>query len=240
MSIDTRLADWKRRLRAMADNLPYSYLDTPQNLIDREYARLTTFTGFTESEVADAERRMGLRFPSVFRGFLQQMAKSPGDLFCGMDLADLSELEEFNAYALELMSKNDPVLSLSPQAIVFLLVQGYQFMYFVPTGEPDTPVMFWEEGMPEPRQEAASFVQFVEDTLEALERNNRRSHNREHFVTLKPEGGWQMLSPAAGETPAEANASIQELLKDIPMVRREPARSLSSLLRRLWNYLSFR
>jgi hypothetical protein len=80
------IGEWKRRLTAMADNPPYIFRDTPPHLIEQHHRRLTTFVGYPEPEVAGAEARLGIRFPAVFRAYLLEMARSPGDLFRGSNL----------------------------------------------------------------------------------------------------------------------------------------------------------
>src|SRR5262245_13725031 len=103
MSAASIVADWKRRLIALAENRPYVFRDTPKHLIDQHERRLTTFAGYTESEVADAEAQLRARFPDVFREFLLQMAKSPGDLFRGSDLAGIGDFERFRADAVAML-----------------------------------------------------------------------------------------------------------------------------------------
>ena len=79
----------------MADNPPYLFRDTPEYLIEQHYRRLTTFTGYSEPEILQAEARLGARFPAVFREYLRKMAKSPGELFTGSDLAGIADFEQF-------------------------------------------------------------------------------------------------------------------------------------------------
>src|SRR5437764_14528484 len=80
-------AGWKERLLAMVDNPPYVFRDTPEHLIEQHRRRLTTFVGYSEEEVAGAEKCLGVRFPDVFRTYLLKMGRSPGELFRGSELA---------------------------------------------------------------------------------------------------------------------------------------------------------
>src|SRR5262245_39747802 len=106
MDAASLIASWKQRLIAMAANPPYVYENTPRHLIDGHFRGLATFAGYPESEVAAAESRLGVQFPAVFREYLREMAKSPGSLFCGSDLARL-DFERFRADALALMAETD-------------------------------------------------------------------------------------------------------------------------------------
>lgn len=198
------IAGWKRRLTALAEDPPYVYRDTPRHLIERHHRRLTTFVGYTEAEVAEAEARLGLRFPAVFREFLRQMARSPGDLFRGGDLAGIAEFEQFRADALELLAETDPTLPLPADAVVFLSHQGYTFVYVLAVGGFDGPPMQWTEGERGPRQVAATFADMVDAELRLMESNHRAYLGQGgYFLTLHPEGGATQSHPAlaGGERP---------------------------------------
>ena len=53
-------------------------------------------------------RRLGVRFPAVFREYLREMAKSPGDLFRGSHLAGITEFEQFRADATGVAGRDGP------------------------------------------------------------------------------------------------------------------------------------
>ena len=143
------IADWKRRLTAMAENPPYVFRNTPQYLIEKHRQRLTAFAGYPEQEVAEAEARLGVRFPDVFRTYLREMARSPGDLFRGSDLAGM-KFEEFRTEASEILAKTDPTLALPPEAVIFLLHQGYTFLFLNASRGFDGPLLQWKEYRREP------------------------------------------------------------------------------------------
>jgi hypothetical protein len=206
MGVDSVIADWKRRLRAMAENPPYVFRDTPRHLIDNHYRRLTTFVGFSESDVAGTEARLGGRLPLVFRAYLLEMGKSPGDLFRGSDLAGVADFERFRAAALALLSDTDPALSLPPNAVVFLLHQGYTFVYLQATGGFDGPPFCWTETEREPRQVAPTFAEMIDAELELMESNDRGFRdNGGYYLTLHAGGGATMHFPAiaSGERPLD-------------------------------------
>ena len=69
----------------------YVFRDTPQHLIQQHYQRLTTFVGYPELKVAEAEARLGVNFPAVFRQYLLEMASRRETCFRGaIWLASLS------------------------------------------------------------------------------------------------------------------------------------------------------
>jgi hypothetical protein len=159
----------RERLRAMALAPPYVYRDTDEQLIEAERRRLTQFLGYEEEEVAAAEGRLGFRFPAAFRTYLREMAKSPGDLFRGSDLARLSELEQFRESALEVMRESNPALTLPDDAIVFLSHQGYEFCYLLARDEGESPVFQYVEGDGDVARISESFAAFLEAELRLME-----------------------------------------------------------------------
>jgi hypothetical protein len=208
MDAATIIAGWKQRLTWLAKNSEYVFRDTPQRLIDEHYRRLTTFVGYAGSDVAEAESRLGIQFPAVFRQYLLEMAKSPGDLFRGSDLAHISQFEEFRANALELLGETDPLLILPPEAVVFLFHQGYAFVYLLAAGGFDSPPMQWTETEREPRQVAATFANMVDAELALMESNNRACRESGgYYLTLYPGGGATQShsARASGDRPLEQN-----------------------------------
>lgn len=206
MDVRGIVAIWKQRLTTLAANPDYVFRDTPLYLIEHHHQRLTTFVGYPESTVNAAEAQLGVRFPSVFRQFLLEMAKSPGDLFRGSDLAGLAEFEQFRANALKLLSETDPSLTLPPEAVVFLFHQGYTFVYLLASGGFDGPPMHWTETEREPKQSAATFADMVDAELQLMESNNRSSRERGgYYLTLHPDGGASRSYPAlaSGERPLD-------------------------------------
>lgn len=183
------IADWKRRLIALADSPEYVYRDTPPELIEKEYGRLTTFSGYDEEEVASVEAKLGGRFSEVFRQYLLEMAKNPGELFRGSDLATLNELEVHRVRAEELLAETDSNLRLPANAAVFLIHQGYLIVYVLAAGGFDAPPMQWIEQQQEPSLAATGFAQLVEAELELMESNNREFREQGgYYKTLSADG----------------------------------------------------
>jgi hypothetical protein len=153
-----------------------------------------------------AESRLAVQFPQIFRAYLLEIAKAPGVLFQGSDVAEITEFEKYRADALALMAKTDPTLALPPQAIVFLIHQGYQFVYIIGVGGFDTPPMFWTEGSREPTQLASSFAEMVDVQLSQMEKNNASfREDGGYYLTLHPEGGATQSFPArsGGDRPLD-------------------------------------
>lgn len=203
------VAGWKRRLAAMAEDPPYVFRDTPPELIEAHRRRLTTFAGFSEAEVAEAEARLGVRFPAVYRAFLREMAKSPGELYRGSELAGVHDFETFREDALVMLSDLDPPPTLSREAVVFLWHQGYTFVFLLADGGFDAPPLQWMEGRPEPHPVAPSFAAMVDAELRMMERGRAELRAQGgYWLTLRPDGGSTESYPAltSDERPLEQAA----------------------------------
>lgn len=200
------IASWKHRLTALAERPEYVFRDTPRKLIDQHFRRLTTFVGYSEHEVLHAEERLSVQFPAVFRQFLLEMAKSPGDLFRGSQMAGIAHFEQFRAQALDLLAETDPLLSLPLESVVFLFHQGYTFIYLIAAGGFDSPPMQWTEAEPKPRPAAATFADMVDAELLLMENINRSSREKGgYYLTLHADGGTTQSYPAlaSGERPLD-------------------------------------
>jgi hypothetical protein len=206
MDATSLISEWKRRLKALAENPDFAFRDTPQDLIEQHYQKLTTFVGYTEPEVGNAEAQLGVKFPAVFRQYLLEMAKSPGELFHGSDLAGIAEFDQFRADALELLSQTEPAPTLPPEAVVFMSHQGYTFMYILAVGGFDGPVMQWIERQSRPRQIAGKFAEMVDAELRLMEDTNVQSRAQGgYYLTLHSRGGGMRSYPArsSGERPLD-------------------------------------
>lgn len=193
------ISEWKRRLIALADSPDHVFRDTPAELIEQHYQKLTTFVGFSEAEVAAVEGRLSIRFPSVFRCFLLEMGRSPGSLFCGSDLADITEFEQFRTDASAMLSDTDPACELPDNAVVFLFHQGYTCLSIDACGGIESPILQWTETEPEPVPVADAFAELIDAELRLKEEHNRRSREMGGcFLTLHAGGGQSIEYPSTG------------------------------------------
>jgi SMI1 / KNR4 family (SUKH-1) len=202
-------ANFDHRGLEAAARRPYVFRKTPRHLIEAHHRRRTTLVGYTESEVAGAEARLRVQFPSVFREYLLEMAKSPGELFRGSDLAGVGDLEQFRTQAQEHLSWTDSALSLPAEAVVFLFHQGCTFVYLLGVGGFDGPRMRWTDRDREPRVVPPTFADTVDAELRLMEKNTTRFRERGgYYVTLRPGGGVSKYFPslASGERPLDEAA----------------------------------
>jgi len=178
-----------KRLTAMADDPPFRFVDTPERDAEAYLKRLKTFAGYSEPEVARAEQRLGVVFPTVFRTFLLSMGRDRGELLAGSDLAGVEGFEKFRANAIELMSKSRADESLPPNAVVFLFHQGYSFAYLIADGAFDSAVHHYTERDRGPSVVAPGFAAFLDAELRLAEQVHRQSHEHGgYYLTI--DGGY--------------------------------------------------
>ena len=176
----------RQRLVQLADNRPYRYKNTTAAARDAYEASKRTFVGFSESEISDCESKLHVRFPAIYRAFLNTMGRKHGDLFCGSDFATLEQLTEHREFAEKLMSENDATWELESNAVVFMEHQGYTFCFFDSSNGQDAPVYQYVEGDPSPTKRTDGFLQFVIAEIELMEHNNVQMHETGgYFVTIE-------------------------------------------------------
>ena len=126
------------------------------------------FRGFSEDEIAQAERRIGHRLPPLLRHFMLHMGDHAGGLLKGSDWAAPEELPEFREEAEALLAASATKCHLPPAAVVFVFHQGYSFAYLEADRE-SGPVFEYVEGESQPRQAHASLAEFFEHELRLME-----------------------------------------------------------------------
>lgn len=191
------IADVQRRLVVMADDPPYIFRDTPSSLIQQEYDRLTHFKGFSEAEVCEIEAQLHGSLPALFRRYLCEMGRSPGDLFVGSEFIRPSGFVSFRDRALRMIRRKDPNATLSARAFVFLIHQGYTFLSIDAAEGDDGPVDQYSERQAEVQQIAPTFAQLVNSELKLMERTHQASHENGGSYHTLFDGGGASWSPAA-------------------------------------------
>jgi len=185
------------RLRHLAENRSFRFIDTRRRDAQNYLEKLTFFQGYSDKEIAQAERRLTVSFPTVFRTYLARLGKACGDLFRGSDLAGPLEFAEFSADAKELMKESQADADLLPNAVVFHFHQGYSFCYLLTAGGFDGPVMAYTEGETRPKESSCSFEDFLNAELALMETVNRESIDQGgHFLSIAADGTVGQHYPA--------------------------------------------
>jgi hypothetical protein len=109
-------------------------------------ARLEELRGCADADIASIEETFGVVLPAAYRDWLAVMGRGAGQYLLGTD-AFYPKVLKLRTWAEELLEENEDPFQLPANAFVFLMHQGYQFMYFeTGTGDSDPAVFHYFEG----------------------------------------------------------------------------------------------
>ena len=98
----------------------------------------------TEEEVAALEKQLNIHLPGAYREFLLWMGRDGGNLLVGTDYS-YEILPKLKSWAMELLSEKNLSHLLPDDAFVFLMHQGYQFMFFRLSEGEDPPIYYYNQ-----------------------------------------------------------------------------------------------
>jgi SMI1-KNR4 cell-wall len=131
--------------------------DSIAAFVSRYKALGLTGTPAALHEVEALERQLGVVFPEAYKAFLLILGRDGGPDFVGSDCT-IGEVPTLREGAERLLRAQGSPFRLPEQAVVFLMHQGYSFLFFVADGTvEDPPVFAYLEGDPGPIQKAESF-----------------------------------------------------------------------------------
>ncbi len=139
-----------------------------ERLISAGLASTSEIQGCSDAEIKLLESHLKRKLPALYRNFLTGMGKGAGLFFRGTDLF-FPALLELRNYAEELLRENDISWKLPEDACVFLMHQGYQFMYFKTTQGDDPPVFHYLEGNEKSEKKWESFSDFLKQSVHDYE-----------------------------------------------------------------------
>jgi hypothetical protein len=103
-------------------------------------------TPCSPEEVAKLEADLHVRLPAAYRAYLLLMGNEPDPVLTGTDCS-IGDLYVLDQQAEELLAEDGNPFKLPPDAFVFEMHQGYEFMYFLCDGtSEDPPVFYYLEG----------------------------------------------------------------------------------------------
>jgi hypothetical protein len=114
-------------------------------------------TPASREEVVALEKELGVTFPAAYKAFLFVLGRDGGSDFIGSDCTT-RHLPGLRGGADDLLRRNGTPFTLPEKAVVFLMHQGYYFVYFLADQRSeDPPVFAYLEGDPAPVKKAESF-----------------------------------------------------------------------------------
>jgi hypothetical protein len=167
----------KERLTALVDNRPFVFLDTTIEDAESYLNSMKTFEGLGEEQVSLLEFELGVEFPTLFRTFLRELGSSCELVFTGSDCSP-KDYPSFLEAAADLIAQSGLELFLTETSVVFLVHQGYTFLYFESAAGYDTAILQYTEGDSAPKETSSSFAELVDSELCVWEDLNRSWHER--------------------------------------------------------------
>ena len=193
------IAEIERRIGRLAENRAFRFVGTDRGAAEEYLRDVTMFVGWLGEDVDDLEAELGVEFPTVFRVYVEWTAGGRGALFAG-SAAEPREMAEYRERAAELAASAGAGPFLGDRSVVFLLHQGYSFLYFEAAGGYDAPVFQYVQGEPAPKQVAAGFAELLEAQVRELEELNRlERESGGYLLTVYPGGFTRRVYPARGE-----------------------------------------
>src|SRR5262245_2992848 len=122
-----------------------------QRLIDNSLATADRVVGCSEEEIRQIESTFLIKLPAAYREFLQTIGKEAGHFLVGTD-AFFPTLLHLREWADGLLNETQSKFRLPSTAFVFLVHQGYQFMFFDTKSADDPEIFHFVEGDREPRK----------------------------------------------------------------------------------------
>jgi hypothetical protein len=131
--------------------------DTVAAFITRYESMGLQGTPASQEEVAALERQLGMEFPAAYKAFLLILGRDGGPDFIGSDCS-IRVLPGLRRGAEDLLRRSGSQYTLPEKAVVFLMHQGYYFVYFLADQTSEDPAVFaYGEGDPAPAKKAESF-----------------------------------------------------------------------------------
>lgn len=150
--------------------LQTKFEEVQRRLIELSPENADSFRGATSTAITELEHYAGGPLPLAYRIFLEMMGESAGDLFRGSHaLLSQKWSLRYRRFAERMLEKYKAEDALPDNAFVFLMHQGYQFLYFCLDGGDDPPVYAITDGERKPAQISDRFTSFVENFVSDLE-----------------------------------------------------------------------
>jgi hypothetical protein len=144
----------------------YDLEQAVRRLVDAGLASPEMIRGCTEEELTEIESLLSLNLPSAYREFLGIMGREAGQFLVGSDYC-YPELLSFREATARFLRRHG-IESVSPdEIVVFLIHQGYIFLFFYPTSrQADPPVFLLHDSDKAPRKIYDTFSDWLQAALE--------------------------------------------------------------------------
>lgn len=140
--------------------------DVTMKLLQSGLATNANLQGCSASEIGSIEAASKVALPPAYKEFLRTIGKNAGEFLTGEDVfyPDILDLRQA---ADELLVESRAGFALPETAFVFLMHQGYQFMFFDAAGGGDDPAIFhYVEKQAKPAEVFSHFSEWLKAVLD--------------------------------------------------------------------------
>lgn len=130
-------------------------------MIEAKLVTSNSLQGCTEEEVLQIEKKYDIKLALVYRHFLLRMGKSAGAFLQGSDFL-FDKICHLRQDAEDILNDSDTNFKLSKHDFVFLVHQGYQFLFFNNLESNNDPsVFYYLEDEPVPKKVYEHFSEWL-------------------------------------------------------------------------------
>ena len=134
--------------------------ESVKKLVSAGLASPSQVVGCSDTEIRQLESLVNAKLPIIYKEFLKTMGQCAGSFLAGTDLF-MPKLFNLRTWAETLLQRTDSPFRLPPSIFVFLVHQGYQFMFFHLNQGDDPEVFHFEEGEEQPRAVFSHFTDWL-------------------------------------------------------------------------------
>jgi hypothetical protein len=183
----------RKRFLQLIDDRPYVFLNTDKKIAQQYLDERRQFLGLSDDEILDLENQMKVKFPVIFRAYLNVMGVYHGMLFWGSE-SNPKDYYNYKLWSDRIISRSKIPSFLTSDSVVFLFHQGFSFLYFNSMPILDAPVFKYYENDKSAVKVASSFQQLVEDNIEAFEQENKAEREEGgYYITIISEDEYHII-----------------------------------------------
>lgn len=134
-------------------------------LLQSGLANKANLQGCSTSEIEKLEAASQVVLPGAYKEFLCAIGKSAGEFLIGEDVF-YSDILNLRGYADELLAESQAGFVLPKSAFVFLMHQGYQFLFFDTASGEDPAVFHYMEKEAQPKEVFTNFSKWLNAILD--------------------------------------------------------------------------
>jgi hypothetical protein len=149
----------------MGKSMQWAINNLRRALVKSGLAEPHEIRGCSADEISSLEKRLNLKLPDAYVAFLATMGHGAGRFLRGTE-ALYGHVEVIREWAEELLTETSSTYTLPEDSVVFLMHQGYTFLFFRTSEGDDPPVYLVQESKPVPELVSPSLSKLLFNSIE--------------------------------------------------------------------------